>query len=154
MTGNLRKVFISTSSAARRWMSNNIVHDNVAKVSDTGKVIITRSVHADGFVRYRLRPSHSAIASINKCEFVDIAPLQSTLTKGRVFAMIEGPGGLREMLESPVTGEVSDINDLITKTPEVITGMRDDDWFVEVDPSIESGQEESDFSSYENVDEL
>ena len=68
----------------------------------------------------------------------------------RPFAMVEGEDGKMVTLESPITGEVAEVNERLLREPELVSGEGGDGggaWLVRVDPFLDGDDEDPDFDS-------
>ena len=118
---------------------------------DGGHVVCAREVSSSGVVAYVLKMKTTSVASTmngKKVVFVDLPAMGSQLMPGRPFAMVEGEQGNVVTLESPVTGEVVEINErLLQEEPVLVGGGGDDGWLVRVDPFLDDDDEDPDFAT-------
>ena len=110
-----------------------------------------------------MRSSASSMEGAKVC-FIDLPTVGSQLMPGRPFAMVEGESGKILTLESPITGEVAEVNERLLREPELVVGSgygaggsdgRDsgggggggDGWLVRVDPFLDRDDEDLDFDA-------
>ena len=143
----------STCSSANdeKKTSSSSSSSSSSRRHDGGHVVCAREVSSSGAVAYVLAMKKSSVASTmngKKVVFVDLPATGSQLMPGRPFAMVEGEQGNVVTLESPVTGEVVEINErLLQEEPELVGGGGDDGWLVRVDPLLDDDDEDPDFAT-------
>lgn len=120
-----------------------------------------REVTSSGAVTYVLGMRPSFVASSmkgKKVVFVDLPKVGSQLMPGRPFGMVEGEGGIMVTLESPVTGEVVEVNERLLQEPWTLArggttgggatssegGGGGDGWLVRVDPFLDGDDDDDD----------
>ena len=73
-------------------------------------------VHVDGD-RGKIGITDHAQHELGDIVFVDLPKLGATVTKGQTFGSVESVKAVSDVY-SPVSGEVSEINELLSKSPE------------------------------------
>ena len=115
-----------------------------------------------------LRPScvasNTGVLHQKKVVFVDLPQVGTQLFPGRPFSMVEGEGGPRLSLKSPVTGEVVEVNERLLRDPGLVGRASDvaspgegdggregrgstvgDGWLVRLEPYLDADELDPDF---------
>jgi glycine cleavage system H protein len=69
--------------------------------------------------------------SLGDIVFVDLPKVGSTVEAGKVFGSVESVKAVSD-LYSPVSGEVTEINDALNTTPEQVNTTPHDSWMIKV----------------------
>jgi glycine cleavage system H protein len=69
--------------------------------------------------------------SLGDIVFVDLPKVGSTVEAGKVFGSVESVKAVSD-LYAPVTGEVTEINEELTSTPEKVNTAPHDSWMIRV----------------------
>jgi glycine cleavage system H protein len=69
--------------------------------------------------------------SLGDIVFVDLPKVGSTVEAGKVFGSVESVKAVSD-LYSPVSGEVTEINDALNTTPEQVNTTPHDSWMIRV----------------------
>jgi glycine cleavage system H protein len=91
---------------------------------------------------YRIGVTSAVREDLGHIGFIDLpAEPGQVLLPGRPFAMVEGPNG-RAILESPLQGEVVDVNLALLDAPASLDADPEggEAWLIELDGLLEEGE--------------
>ena len=85
---------------------------------------------------------------LKSVNFVDIVGTDNRLVQGRPFVMIEGPDDKRLVLNSPITGDVFEVNSKIKLDPSCLNSNAeclDLGWIMKVDAYVDPDESDEEW---------